>query len=174
MPKRTLDKDKKILTKIQNNKLPSIEIKGAGDVAFCAGGTHESGNLYLPIGTTELCIIEELGEHINNICKKYKLPVSDVERRNKHIKKYRGTKQRRHSNTDPNYELEENIHEGSRNNSLFNKGREYFNRNKDLLSIDSFRRIIQGWNKKYCKPPLPYFEVDSICNSILGFNGGRL
>ena len=80
LPKRTLDKDSKILEKIRNNELPAIEIKGAGDVAFCPGGKHESGNLYLPIGTTELCVIEELGDHIQSICRKYNLPVSDSER----------------------------------------------------------------------------------------------
>ena len=80
MAKRTLDKDRKIFEKIKNNELPAVEIKAAGDVAFCPGGYHESGNPYLPIGTTELCIIEELGEHIQGICRKYKLPVSDTER----------------------------------------------------------------------------------------------
>ena len=71
MPKRTLDKDEKILEKIKANELPSVELKGAGDIAFCPGGYHESGNPYLPIGTTELVIIEELGEHIESICRKY-------------------------------------------------------------------------------------------------------
>jgi hypothetical protein len=80
LPKRTLDKDKKILEQIRNNEHPAVEIKAQGDVAFCPGGYHETGNPYLPIGTNELCIIEELGEHIESICRKYKLPVSDTER----------------------------------------------------------------------------------------------
>ena len=80
LAKRTLDKEKKILEQIRNNQLPAIEIKAAGDVAFCPGGYHESGNPYEPIGTNELFIIEELGEHIESICKKYKLPVSDTEK----------------------------------------------------------------------------------------------
>ena len=80
MSKRTLDKDIDIFRKIRNNQLPSIEFKGVGDVAFCSGGYHENGSQYLPIGTTELCIIEELGEHIESICRKYDLPVSDTER----------------------------------------------------------------------------------------------
>ena len=62
MAKRTLDKDKRILDKIKKNELPSIELKGVGDVAYCPGGYHESGNPYLPIGTTEICIVEELGD----------------------------------------------------------------------------------------------------------------
>ena len=71
LPKRTLDKDKQILAKIRNNELPAVELKGAGDVAFCPGGFHESGNPYEVVagGTTELCIIEELNDHIHSICR---------------------------------------------------------------------------------------------------------
>jgi hypothetical protein len=71
MPRRRLETDKKTLELIKSNQLPAIEIKGQGDVAFCSGGYHESGNQYLPLIQHELFIIEELGEHIQNICRKY-------------------------------------------------------------------------------------------------------
>ena len=58
--------DKMILDKIRRNELPAIEFKGQGDIAFAPGGYHESGNPYEPIGTTEICIIEELGAHIED------------------------------------------------------------------------------------------------------------
>ena len=180
MPKRTIDKDAKILGKIRNNKLPSIEIKGAGDVAFCAGGTHESGYPYLPIGTKEICIIEELGEHIQAICKKYNLPVSDVERNKSRLRRLNNYKLKFKSNPKLRRILSEyadnniqwrNIYENSRNNTLFDRARRYLRKNRDLLTPDNFKRIVQSWNAKWCKPPLSGFEVNNICNSILSYQG---
>ena len=178
MSKRTIDKDKKILEQIRNNKLPSVEIKGVGDVAFCSGGYHESGNQYLPIGTTELCIIEELGEHIEDICRKYNLPVSDTERnKNRRLVLGNAAKKQHYSSTKTlyDYESEEwsDIHESSRNNTIFDKSRKYYQKNKDLLSDNSFRKIVNSWNQKYCKPPLDPFEIDSICNSILNHHSNN-
>ena len=147
MAKRTLDKDRKILAKIKANELPSVEIKGAGSVAFCSGGFHESGNQYLPLGTTEICIIEELGDHIHSICRKYKLPVSDSERnklrRKEPIQKV-GSKSTNNLLTDYDYQEEEwtEILESSRNNTLFDRARRYYRKNKDLLSADTFRTVV--------------------------------
>ena len=177
LAKRTLDKEKKILEQIRNNQLPAIEIKAAGDVAFCPGGYHESGNPYVPIGTNELFIIEELGEHIESICRKYKLPVSDTERNKLRIlanAKAIRSKKSCSSSTKTLYEFDDqewsDIFENSRNNTLFDRARKYLRKNKDLLSAETFRKIVHCWNKKYCKPPLPEFEVDGICNCILNHN----
>ena len=179
MSKRTIDKDRNILDQIRHNKLPSVEIKAAGDIAFCSGGYHESSNRYEPIGTTELCIIEELGEHIESICRKYDLPVSDVER-NK-IRRLALARSKFNSPLKPkstlyDYDLSKDwtdIFENSRNNTLFDRARRYLRKNKDLLSAKTFRILVHSWNEKYCKPPLDPVEVDSICNSILNHNGGR-
>ncbi len=130
MAKRTLDKDKKILDQIRHNKLPSVEIKGVGDVAFCPGEFHESGNPYLPIGTNKIYIIEELGEHIQSICRKYDLPVSDVERnKQRRLNSIANAKLKSKDKlllTDFDYEdLEQwsDIFENSRNNTLFDRAR---------------------------------------------------
>ena len=174
MAKRTLDKGKKIEEKTRQNKLPSVEIKGTGDVAFCPGGYHESGNPYLPIGTTELCIIEELGQRIESICRKYKLPVSDSKRSKLRKSNPIGkSKSKGKLLTDLNSEDKEEwseIFESARNNTLFDRARKYYRKNKDLLSVDTFKKIVHSWNQKYCKPPLPDFEVNGICNSILNYN----
>ena len=178
MAKRTLEIDKKIVEKFRNNQLPAVEIKGQGDVAFSPGGKHESGNLYLPIRTTELCIIEELGEHIESICRKYNLPVSDSERnklsRLNSIAKLKSKGRLATFEFDFEDEIEESeILESARNNTLFDRARRYFRKNKDLLSTDTFRRIVHSWNQKWCYPPLPEFEVNGICSSILNHNGGQ-
>ena len=152
LAKRTLDKEKKNLGQIRNNQLPAIEIKAAGDVAFCPGGYHESGNPYEPIGTNELFIIEELGEHIESICRKYKLPVSDTERNRLRIlnanaiSKKSKPKDKLLTNFDSE-DLNDNeewceIFENSRNNTLFDRARKYFRKNKDLLSTENFRKIV--------------------------------
>ena len=179
MPKRTLDKDKKILEKIKNNELPAIEIKAAGDVAFCPGGKHESGKAYIPVGTRELYIIEELGEHIDSICKKYELPVSDSER-NKlrrlikiNLIADNNKKSKDKLPTDFDYESQDEewseIPESARNNTLFDRARKYLKKNLDLLNADNFRRIVHSWNEKWCNPPLLDFEVDGICSSVLSY-----
>ncbi len=133
MAKRTLDKDGKILDKIRRNELPLVEIKAAGDVAFCQGGKHESRNPYLPIGTTELCIIEELGDHIHSICRKYNLPVSDSERNQlrsltsiSNGKKSKSKdKQSSLLSDDLDNKRWTKIYESSRNNTLFDRARKY-------------------------------------------------
>ena len=158
-----------------------MELKGQGDVAYCPGGKHESGNPYIPIGTTEIYIIEELGEHIENICKKYKLPVSDSERTklrslalaNKKSYNYNSNTKTLHDYQSEDDEKWSDIFESSRNNTLFDRARKYYRKNKDILSANTFRNIVNCWNQKYCKPLLPSVEVDSICNSILNHNGGQ-
>ena len=107
-------------------------MKGQGDVAFCPGGFHESGNPYLPIGTTEICIIEELGEHIESICRKYKLPVSDSERTKLRRLNPIG-KSKSKGKLQTNFDSEDDeewseITEGSRNNTFFDKLRKYYRR----------------------------------------------
>ena len=148
-----------------------LKSKESGDVAFCPGGFHESRNPYLPIGTRELVIIEELGEYIESICRKYQLPVSDSERNKlRRLALAKAIKEKNFLSTSTrtlyDYDLNEDwtdILENSRNNTLFDRARKYYRRNKDLiLSDDTFRKIVHSWNKKYCKPPLPEFEVNGI------------
>jgi hypothetical protein len=175
MPKRMLDNDKKILSKIKNNEIPAIEIKGAGDVAFCPGGYHESGNSYLPIGTKEIFHIEELNEHISNICRKFNLPVSDSERNKLRreeitVKSKSEGKQINLDSLDIEIDINEYtevIPETTRNNTIFHRARRYYRKNIDILSIDNFKKIVHNWNEKYCEPPLPDFEIESVTNSIV-------
>ena len=133
------------------------------------------------LGPGELCIIEELGEHIESICRKYQLPVSDSERNKlRRLALGKALKEKNFLSTSTrtlyDYDLNEDwtdILENSRNNTLFDRARKYYRRNKDLiLSDNTFRKIVHSWNKKYCKPPLPEFEVNGICNSILNHNNG--
>ena len=152
MAKRTLDKDGKILDKIRRNELPSVEIKAAGDVAFCPGGKHESRNPYHPIGTTELCIIEELGDHIHSICRKYNLLVSDSERNQlrsltsiSNGKKSKSKdKQSSLLSDDLDNKRWTKIYESSRNNTLFDRARKYLKKNIDILSPETFKRIVHA------------------------------
>jgi hypothetical protein len=177
MPKRTLEKDKHLLAKIRSNELPAVEIKGAGNVAFAPGGYHESGAQYLPIGTHEILHIEELGDHIHSICKKYNLPVSDFERNKIRRLKADKTSKEKGKGQQIKLDLQEEdwtdiIYDGSRNNTLFDRARNYYRNHKDLLTADNFRKIIHQFNERWCKPELSYFEVDSICNSVLNFYEG--
>jgi hypothetical protein len=55
---------------------------------------------------------------------------------------------------------------------IFDRARRYYRKNKDLLSLGIFRKIVHSWNQRYCKPPLDDFEVNGICNSILNHNNG--
>ena len=64
-------------TRLDNNQIPAIEVKGAGEhgLLFCTPSPHKNGHNYEIIGTTELdTAVDAFESHIDNICSKYGIP----------------------------------------------------------------------------------------------------
>src|SRR5919106_4132775 len=63
-----------VISRINSNELPAIEVKSTDSILFCSPSVHQNGHPYQIMGTLEPVIADEFGNHIDNICRKYSIP----------------------------------------------------------------------------------------------------
>jgi hypothetical protein len=139
---------KKLAKDIEENKIPSIEVKGLGShgISFCCPSPHKDGYNYEIKGTLEPGTFgEEIEEKLFEIYKKYDLLVG----KNGQI---------------PIRKLFESdfvVKEGhNRHEALLRIMESLLQRNKSILSNEQIKQLAWNWNLEHCKPPLNDNEFD--------------
>ena len=76
-PKKSSDNGGILGVKINANEIPAIEVKGLGShgIFFVSPSIHKNGQPYQIIGTKEPVIADDFDQHLNNVFKKYDIPV---------------------------------------------------------------------------------------------------
>ena len=133
---------KKYEKEIEENKIPSIEVKGLGShgIAFCCPSPHENGCNYDIIGTLEPGIFgKEIEEKLFKIYKKYDLQVD----KNGKIP------------IEKLFEDEFVIYAGhNRSEALLRVMESWLKTDKEKLSKDQIKQRAWKYNLKHFKPPL--------------------
>jgi len=156
-PKKSFDKD--YTEKIEQNEVPSIEIKGESrhGIMYCTPSPHKRGDRYEIIGTHKPIVftIEMANEyitHLNNICKKYNLEYLDK------IKEANANREL--------FEPEFKVVEGhNRHEAVLRAMDIYLMRLAGVASESMIKDLSMEWNKAHCVPPIegPDFERQWDC-----------
>ena len=132
-------------TKMDAGLIPAIEMKGEGQhgIMYCTPSPHRDGTNYEIIGTKEPAIMDEVGNVVLNICKKYNLGVGDSGRLPMKLL------------MDP----ETKIHEGHNRHEALMRYAESILRKYPKMLEEEFDGLVMLWNNKHCDPPLSDSEV---------------
>jgi putative DNA primase/helicase len=147
--KKSSDKtDSNLTSKLKNNEIPALEVKGEGShgIFFCFPSYHMNGNRYQIIGTKDPIIVDDFEKHIDNICRNYGL-------------KYLGSSDTNsRSSLIPINELFKEdaiIYEGhNRHEALLRVMESLLKRNVGILSTEQIMQFASDWNTNHCNPPL--------------------
>jgi len=147
--------------KIENNEIPSIEVKGLGEhgIAFCSPSVHEKGQKYEIIGTL---LPQTCGKKVEDllfqIYKKYNLSIDN----NGKIP------------IEKLFETDFKISEGhNRHEALLRIMESLIQRNKSILEPEQIKNLSYDWNQKHCQPPLNEKEFEAQWKDALNFVGKR-
>lgn len=139
---------KKYEKEIEENKIPSIEVKGLGShgIAFCCPSPHEDGSNYEIIKTLEPGTFgEEIEQKLFQIYEKYDLLVDKSGKIP--IKKL--------------FESDFVVYEGhNRHEALLRIMESLLQRNKSILSKEQIKQLARDWNLNHCKTPLNENEFE--------------
>jgi hypothetical protein len=174
-PKKSSDSSGSLTTKVKNNEIPAIEVKGLGahGIFFCTPSIHKNGQPYQIIGSQEPVIADDFLEHIDNICKKYSILYLDDNGNGSRI----GLVPIRDL-----FKPEFKIVEGhNRHEALMRVMESLITRTSDILSYEQIYSLAKEWNRQHCSPPLDDKEFEKqwkcaikyISNNKDGNNGNN-
>lgn len=145
IPKKSSDATNlELLNKMQNNKVPAIEVKGdSTGIAYVTPSPHRDKSNYKILGTREPVILDEIGEIINKICDKYSLGRDNT---NKVPMKLL---------MDP----DTRILEGSNRHEAILRYCESILRKYPEMEENVFDEVIKAKNRLMCSPPLNETEL---------------
>src|SRR5215212_285555 len=153
--KKSSDKVDSNLTKeINDNYLPSIEVKGQSShgIFYCCPSLHENGKPYQIIGTREPVIANDFEQHINIIFRKYGISYLDNGKRNDKLSQIP---------INDLFKSDTKIYEGhNRHEALLRIMDSLLVRNRSILSSDAIRDLAMEWNGEHCLPPLDELEFN--------------
>jgi DNA polymerase elongation subunit (family B) len=158
-PKKSSDSNGQ-LSKIDNNEIPAIEVKGLGShgILFVTPSVHQNGQPYQIIGTRDPVIADDFINHIDNICRKYSIPYLD------------GVADNGNGKAQPPiqdlFKSDFTIFEGhNRHEALMRVMESLIARNSSILTLEEIKPLTKQWNNQHCNPPLydHEFEKQWIC-----------
>ncbi|HEU4822480.1 MAG TPA: hypothetical protein VFS97_03565, partial [Nitrososphaeraceae archaeon] len=151
-PKKSSDNHNDFSTKLSNNQVPAIEVKGLGShgILFVTPSIHKNGESYQIIGTKEPAIVDDFVLHIDNILGKYEILYLDADIGN-------GNAQ---VPIEDLFRKDLRICEGhNRHEALMRVMESLIVRNSGILSLEEIKSLAQQWNSRHCSPPLDDKEV---------------
>jgi len=152
-------------TKLDTNKVPAIEVKGAGEhgLLFCTHSPHKNGYDYEIIedGTLEPLTVDGFETHINNICSKYG------------IRYLNDNGNGSGKSLTPIGELfngDTKIYEGhNRHEALLRVMESLLRRNYGILTEAQIMPLAANWNQEHCIPPLDRTEENKQWHDAVKF-----
>ncbi|HEX9319571.1 MAG TPA: primase alpha helix C-terminal domain-containing protein, partial [Nitrososphaeraceae archaeon] len=155
--KKSSDRVGNLSSKIDNNEIPAIEVKGSGEhgIAFCAPSPTKNGCREI-IGTHDPEVFDDVDDHIDTILRKYdiqyldsvkdKIPIEDL------------------------FNEDTKIYEGhNRHEALLRVMESLLRRNRNILKSSKIMELAEDWNKHHCQPPLEKREIENQWKSALRF-----
>lgn len=139
---------KKLGKDMEENKIPSIEVKGLGShgISFCCPSPHKNGSNYEIRGTFEPGTFgKEIEKKLFEVYRKYNLLVNT-------------------NGLLPIKKLFESdfvvIENHNRHEALLRIMESLLQRNKSILSKEHLKQLARDWNLEHCNPPLNETEFE--------------
>lgn len=152
----------KVKKEIQNNTIPSIEVKGLGShgIAFCCPSLHKNGYKYEIIGTeSPKTFSKEIEGKLFNIYRKFQL------NSNKNGK----------VSINDLFKNDFTVLKGhNRHEALLRVMESLIKRNKQILDEETIKNLCCDYNQSHLKPPLEKEEVEKLWRSAKKFLNGDL
>jgi Bifunctional DNA primase/polymerase, N-terminal len=149
---------------IENENVPRIEVKGAGEhgIMFVTPSPHKNGLKYQVIGNLQTGEFDDVDLHVDAIVSSY-----GIEYLNGDARKIKN------SISMPLYTTEK-ILEGARHDFLIRYADSMMRKLYDSTPVDDIKKLVQSVNQSRCVPPLPEQEVEEICKDAERFIGGQI
>jgi hypothetical protein len=151
-----------LISKLDNNEIPAIEVKGRGShgIFFCSPSIHENGHRYEIIGVKEPVIADDFEQHIDSICRRYGLSYLDSNNGNgKSL-----------TPIEDLFKPESRILEGhNRHEGLLRAMESLLSRNSTILPLEEIKHLTKKWNNQHCLPPLDDIEFEKQWKCAIEF-----